>query len=268
MKFDSHSKFLFTDGSMGRNAIVFGAHMSSFVHTDNKNILILGEGTTQGLDDTTLIAEAIYPINFTKSNKRFALSLHYNWNYSFLFVNATKIYQFKAKISKIKNYALSLGNISKDFTINNMKKAGLKRPVKIFSADFNAIYTNHILDVQKYLMKGTWHKIMFELIKKIFIRLLTDIVSTSNYAKCMSLGNQKCMIQSTLISLHPNEYSQEFHYYLSAVKLDRCVRSFDTLNDLSNKVCIPNKTKDLSLSMFNMTTGINESKMLTKHISC
>ena len=109
---------------------------------------------------------------------------------------------------------------------------------------------------------------MFELIKKIFIRLLTDIVSTSNYAKCMSLDNQKCMIQSTLISLHPNEYSQEFHYYLSAVKLDRCVRSFDTLNDLSNKVCIPNKTKDLSLSMFNMTTGINESKMLTKHISC
>ena len=78
MKFDSHSKFLFTDGSMGRNAIVFRAHMSSFVHTDNKNILILGEGTTQGLDDTTLIAEAIYPINFTKSNKRFALSLHYN----------------------------------------------------------------------------------------------------------------------------------------------------------------------------------------------
>ena len=36
-----------------------------------------------------------------------------------------------------------------------MKKAGLKGPVKIFSADFNAVYTNHILDVQKYLMKGT-----------------------------------------------------------------------------------------------------------------
>ena len=109
---------------------------------------------------------------------------------------------------------------------------------------------------------------MFELIKKIFIGLLTDIVSTSNYAKCMLLGNQKCMIQSTLISLHPNEYSQEFHYYTSAVKLGRYVRSFNTLSDLSNKVCAPNKTKDLSLSVFNMTAGINESKILTKHISC
>ena len=52
------------------------------------------------------------------------------------------------------------------------------------------------------------------------------------------------------------------------VKLDRCVGSFNTLNDLSNKVCIPNKMEDLSLSIFNMITGINESKTLTKHISC
>ena len=82
------------------------------------------------------------------------------------------------------------------------------------------------------------------------------------------MSNQKCMIHPTLINLHPNEYSQEFHYYPFAVKLDRCVRSCNTLNDLSNKVCVPNKTEDLNLSMFNMITGVNESKMLTKHISC
>ena len=76
------------------------------------------------------------------------------------------------------------------------------------------------------------------------------------------------MIQPTFINLHPNECSQEFHYYLFAVKLDRCVGSCNTLNDLSNKVCVPNKTEDLNLSMFNMITGINESKTLTKHISC
>ena len=72
--------------------------MSASLHIDNKNkdILILGEGTTQGLDDTTLTAEAIYPINLTRPNKRFVLSLHYK---SFLFVNATKFYQFKAKKS-------------------------------------------------------------------------------------------------------------------------------------------------------------------------
>ena len=63
---------------MGRNVIIFGADMSSSVHADNKNkdILILGEGPTQGLDLMTLTAEAKYPINLTKPNKRFVLSLH------------------------------------------------------------------------------------------------------------------------------------------------------------------------------------------------
>ena len=60
------------------------------------------------------------------------LSLHYNGRNSFLFVNATKVYQFKAKNSEIKDYALCLGNVSKDFTINNMKKIGIKVFVKFF----------------------------------------------------------------------------------------------------------------------------------------
>ena len=76
------------------------------------------------------------------------------------------------------------------------------------------------------------------------------------------------MIQPTLINLHPNEYSQEFHYYPFAVKLDRCVGSCNTLNDLSNKVCVPNKTEDLNLSVFDMITGTNESKTLAKHLPC
>ena len=76
------------------------------------------------------------------------------------------------------------------------------------------------------------------------------------------------MIQPSLINLHPYEYSQEFHYYPFVVKLDRCVGSCNTLNDLSNKVCVPSKTEDLNLSVFNMITGKNESKILTKGISC
>ena len=51
-------------------------------------------------------------------------------------------------------------------------------------------------------MKGACYKIMFEVIKKIFNVLLTGIVIASNYTKCMSLSNQKCMIQPTLINLH------------------------------------------------------------------
>ena len=63
----------------------------------------------------------------------------------------------------------------------------------------------------------------------------------------MSLCNQKCLIQPTVINLHPNEYSQESQYYPFTVKLDRCVGSCNTLNDLSNKICLPNKTEDLKL---------------------
>ena len=111
---------------------------------------------------------------------------------------------------------------------------------------------------------------MTGLIKKIFTGLLTGIVSASNHTKCVLLSNQKCMTQPILINLHPNQYSQEFHYYHFVVNLDRCVGSCNALNNLSNKVCVSNKTEDLNLSMFNKITGIgvNELKILTKYILC
>ena len=89
---------------MGKNVIIFGADMSSFVEIDNKNkyILILGKGQTQGLDDTTLTAEANYPNDFTQPRKRFVLSLRYNGSNSFLFVNATKNISSKQKTLKKK----------------------------------------------------------------------------------------------------------------------------------------------------------------------
>ena len=102
----------------------------------------------------------------------------------------------------------------------------------------------------------------------MFIVLLSSIVNTSNHIKCVSLSNQKCEIQPTLINLHPNEYCQEFQYYPFLVKLDRCFGSCNTVIDLSNKICIPNKIGKLNLTVFNMITGINESKTLTKCLSC
>ena len=89
-------------------------------------------------------------------------------------------------------------------------------------------------------MNRTWYKIFFGLIKKIFIGLLTGLVNGSNHKKGVLLSNQKCMIQPTLTDVHPNEYSQEFHWYPLAVKLNRYAWSYNTLNDLSNKLCIPN----------------------------
>ena len=131
IEFDSLSEFLSTDRCYGKNVIIFGGDMSSSVHVNNKgkDILILGEGSTQGSDDTTLTAEAKLSIDFTQSEIGFVLSLHCNGSNSFLFVNATKVYQFKAKDSEIKDYALRLGNISKDFTTNNLTKIGFVKEV-------------------------------------------------------------------------------------------------------------------------------------------
>ena len=71
-------------------------------------------------------------MSFTQTSKRFVLILRYNETNSFLLINAKKIYQFKDKNSEIKDYTLGLGNISKDFTINNMKKTGIRRSCKFF----------------------------------------------------------------------------------------------------------------------------------------
>ena len=87
-------------------------------------------------------------------------------------------------------------------------------------------------------------------------------------SKCVTLSNQKCKIQPTLINLHPNKYIEVFNFYPFAVKLDRCAGSCNNINDLSNKLCVTNKTEDLNLSVFNMITEINESKTLRKYISC
>ena len=99
--------------------------MSSFTKIDNrkKDILILGKGPTQGLEHTPS-AEKMHSINFTKNKKKYCVSLLYNGANSYLFVNGVAIYKFKAKDSKIVASPLSLGNISKDWTVDNMKKTG------------------------------------------------------------------------------------------------------------------------------------------------
>ena len=76
---------------------------------------------------------------------------------------------------------------------------------------------------------------MFGLIKKMFVGLLTRIVSTTNQIKYVSLSSQKCTNQSTLINLHPYEYTQGLHYYPFVLNLDRCVGSCNTFQDWSSK---------------------------------
>ena len=92
-------------------------------------------------------------INSTVTKKNFCLSLNYNRANSYLFVNGTEIIKFKAKDSAIVASPLCLGNISKDWSTDNMKKTGFTGYVLNFSADYNAVTLDHIKDIHKYLMK-------------------------------------------------------------------------------------------------------------------
>ena len=128
--------------------------MSSSAHADNKkkDILVLRKRTGQGLEHT-LTAEKMYSINFTVTKKKFCLSLHYNGANSYLFVNGTEIYKFKAKYSKILPTPLCLENIWKDWPADNMKETGFTGYVYDCSADYDAIAVDDIEDIHKYLMK-------------------------------------------------------------------------------------------------------------------
>ena len=88
-----------------------------------------------------------------RSQRKFCLSLHYNGSNKYLFDNARKIYQFKAKNLEIKPYPLCLRNISKDVTANNIKRTGFNGYVSNFSVDYNVIGTSNIINIHKYLMK-------------------------------------------------------------------------------------------------------------------
>ena len=152
--FDRRSSFSYPSGGFGQNVTVFGADMNSSIHIDNKgkDILILGRGPTQGLGGNSLTAEKMYSINFTV--KKNCLSLHYNGANSYLFVNGTEIIKFKAKDSNIVPRPLCLGNISKDWSTDNMKKTGFTGYVHDFSVDYNnAVTVDDIRDIHNYMMK-------------------------------------------------------------------------------------------------------------------
>ena len=95
----------------------------------------------------------MYSINFSKDNIKFCLGLHYHGANSYLFVNGTEIIKFKAKDSKIVARPLCLGNISKDWSTDNMRKSSFTGYVYDFSVGYGTIGVDDIKDIHKYLMK-------------------------------------------------------------------------------------------------------------------
>ena len=154
IRFARRPSFSFPGNGFGQNVLIFRVDMSSSSHSDNKknNILVLGKGPAQSPEDT-LTAEKMYSISSTVTNKNFCLSLHFNGANSYLLVNRTEIYKFKAKDSEILVSPKCLGNISKDWSVDNKKRIGFTGYVYDFSVNYEAIAVDNIKNIHKYLMK-------------------------------------------------------------------------------------------------------------------
>ena len=112
--------------------------------------MILGKGLSQGLEHT-LSVENMCSIKFTELNKK--VCLHNNRANSYLFVNGKEIHTFEAKDSAIVLTLLCLGNISKDWSVDNMKRTGLNGYVYDFNVDYTNTAVDDILNIHNYLIK-------------------------------------------------------------------------------------------------------------------
>ena len=111
--FDGESSFGFGNRIDAKNLIIFGVNTSNSRHSTNKtqNIYVLGKGFVQGINITTIYDEKIYKTNFTKQSKKFVLSLHYNGDNSYLFVNGSQELKFKSSVNYLDAKLLCVGNI-------------------------------------------------------------------------------------------------------------------------------------------------------------
>ena len=108
----------------------------------------------QGINDTTLYADKVYSQNFTQPSKKFVLSLHYNGDNSYLFVNGKEELKFKAKNDQILKEKVCLGNLSKEWTTNNSTKTGVYGKIYDSVVDYEAINgAKQIYGMHRYLMK-------------------------------------------------------------------------------------------------------------------
>ena len=115
---------------------------------------------------------------------------------------------------------------------------------------------------------------MLRLNKQVFIALLNfsgllaSTAKVSWYTNYICLNNQPCMTRPTLMDLNPDECNQGMCCNLLMVNLDKCNEIYNTFDDLSSRICVPNITENVNINVFDMITRINESSALTKHISC
>ena len=113
----------------------------------------MGDGLKQGIHDTTLYVEKKYFGNFTERNVKFVLSLHYNGDHSYLFVNGRQELKFKCKTDQLVKEKLCIGNLSDQWTASESEKTGLYGNIYDFVVDYEeTLGVKPTYDMHRYLM--------------------------------------------------------------------------------------------------------------------
>ena len=145
----------FNRGTNAKNVIIFGVDTSSSIHATNRanNIYVMGGDFIQGINVTTIYAEKLFHSNFTEFGINFVLSLHYNTDNSYLFVNGRQELKYKAKDDQIINEKLCLGNLSDQWAISESEKTGVYEKICDFVVGYKAINgVKPNYDMHRYLI--------------------------------------------------------------------------------------------------------------------
>ena len=180
--------------------------------------------------------------------------MYYNEANRYLFINGTEIREFKAKDSEINAMPLWLGNLSKDFSVDNMKKAGFCGYVYQFSVDYDDIAVDDILDIHKYLRKKRG------IIENVWIyknNIFTAMTFFScNALKRVSMNNQECKISPEIININSDEPS----FYPYSILVNKCNGRCNNINDPYTKLCVSRFVKNVNIKVFNLMSGTNETR--------
>ena len=191
----------------------------------------------------------MYSTNFTVDNKTFCLSLHYNGDNSYLFVNGKEIIKFKAKDSETVSYRLCLGNISRDFDFSYMRTTGMGGYIYDFSVDYDVVANDKILDIHNYLMKKkTILYKMFRFVKKLFVVTMILLISSVNSLECISMNTQECKVREEIISVFNNEPV----FYPFSIKVNKCNGSCNNISNPYAKSCVSDVVKNINVKVFNL----------------
>ena len=172
----------------------------------------MGTGLTRGIHDTTLYAEKNFFRNFTDFGKKFMLSLHYNGDDSYLFVNGRQELEFKCKTDQLVKEKLCIGSLSDQWTTSESEKTGVYGKIYDVVVDYEQIVgVKAIYDMHRYLMtkhnisSKIYDKVEFFKTYKMWLINLTIILFSiikTRALKCVSFVNQKCMPRPKIIDVN------------------------------------------------------------------